>query len=182
MAGGDMPRRKTGLTLIAIVVLVAAGRAAVAQDPAPAGFGRRHIFLTGMAGMTVAQALRGAMQRLWRPECQQVFEDFTDQAGRTLTTSLDATAQSPADVLAGLYFVDGDDTVRCRTDRLVAAFTTPGSRVIHVCGRQFIKLSSQAKPREILLIHELLHSLGLGENPPTSSRITAAVMSRCGSL
>jgi hypothetical protein len=176
-----MSRRRTGLTSIAVVVLVAVSRAAVAQDPAPVGPGRRpHIFLTGMARLTVARALRGAMQRLWRPECQQVFEDFTDRTGRALTTSLGATAESPADVLAGLYFVDGDDTVRCRTDRLVAAFTTPGSRVIHVCGRQFIKFANQSKPGEILLIHELLHSLGLGENPPTSSRITAAVMSRCG--
>ena len=31
-----------------------------------------------------------------------------------------------------------------------------------------------------LLIHELLHTLGLGENPPTRSRITDAVMNRCG--
>ena len=37
-----------------------------------------------------------------------------------------------------------------------------------------------AKGGEILLIHELLHSLGLGENPPTSAQITNTVMARCG--
>jgi hypothetical protein len=32
---------------------------------------------------------------------------------------------------------------------------------------------------EALLIHEMLHSLGLGENPPTSHQITARVRARC---
>ena len=32
---------------------------------------------------------------------------------------------------------------------------------------------------EDLIIHELLHSLGLGENPPTSSQISSQVMRRC---
>jgi len=33
---------------------------------------------------------------------------------------------------------------------------------------------------EMILIHELLHTLGLGENPPTSLEITARVTERCG--
>jgi hypothetical protein len=33
---------------------------------------------------------------------------------------------------------------------------------------------------EILIIHEVLHTLGLGENPPPSADITARVMARCG--
>ena len=129
--------------------------------------------------MTVTRALLGAIRRLSRPECQRLFEDFTDQSGRALTTKLAATEQSAADVLAGLYFVDGDDATRCRTDRIVAAFTTPGSHVIHVCGRRFSQFAVKTKGGEILLIHELLHALGLGEDPPTSSRITRAVMNRC---
>jgi hypothetical protein len=31
-----------------------------------------------------------------------------------------------------------------------------------------------------LIIHEELHSLGLGEDPPTSKEITAKVIERCG--
>jgi hypothetical protein len=31
-----------------------------------------------------------------------------------------------------------------------------------------------------LIIHEELHSLGLGENPPSSQAITAQVIARCG--
>jgi len=33
---------------------------------------------------------------------------------------------------------------------------------------------------EAVIIHETLHSLGLGENPPTSDEITWRVFSRCG--
>jgi hypothetical protein len=32
---------------------------------------------------------------------------------------------------------------------------------------------------EMIVIHELLHVLGLGENPPTSEAITARVVARC---
>jgi hypothetical protein len=33
---------------------------------------------------------------------------------------------------------------------------------------------------EIIVIHEFLHTLGLGENPPTSQAITQRVAIRCG--
>jgi len=32
---------------------------------------------------------------------------------------------------------------------------------------------------ELIVIHEFLHSLGLGENPQTSVEITARVKARC---
>jgi hypothetical protein len=32
---------------------------------------------------------------------------------------------------------------------------------------------------EVCLIHDMLHTLGLGENPPTSSEITQRVKRRC---
>jgi hypothetical protein len=139
-----------------------------------------HIFMTGKARMTVDDALTGAIRRVSMPGCEQVFEDFTDQAGRALTLTLAATGATPADLMAGLYFVEGDDTIQCRADTVTAAFTTPGSRVIYVCGKRFAQFAANTKPGELLLIHEFLHTLGLGENPPSSSRITTAVMTRCG--
>jgi hypothetical protein len=176
-----MSKRTTGLIAIAVTAILGVGRSTAAQDPTIAGVrGRHHIFLVGKAQMTVDAALQGAMRRLSAPQCQQLFEDFTDQAGLALTTHLAATAESPADFMAGLYFVSGDDTTQCRAGPVVAAFTTPGSRVIHVCGQRFVQFAVKMKGGEILLIHELLHALGLGENPPTSSRITNAVMKRCG--
>ena len=129
--------------------------------------------------MTVAAARRRAARRLATPEGQRLFDDFVDQDGRALALNVKAAENSTADILASLYLVDGDATIRCHTD-LLFAFTAPGSGVIHVCGERFIQFALKTKGGEILLIHELLHSLGLGENPPTTSRITNAVLKRCG--
>jgi hypothetical protein len=177
-----MSMRTIGLIAMAVGAILGVGRSAAAQDPTSADYHGRpyHIFLTGAARMTVLEALRGAIRRLSRSECQHLFEDFTDQAGRALRVNLATTAESPADFLAGLYFVEGDDAIQCRTNQVVTAFTTSGSRVIHVCSQRFLQFAVKTKGGEILLIHELLHALGLGENPPTSSRITNAVMNRCG--
>jgi hypothetical protein len=57
------------------------------------------------------------------------------------------------------------------------AFTHPGAQVIRVCGRQFRDHDSESAT--IIVIHEFLHTLGLGENPPTSQEITARVAARC---
>ena len=57
-----------------------------------------------------------------------------------------------------------------------------GSRVVEVCGAVFARQSVQdAQSGEVLIIHELLHSLGLGENPPSSAEISRGVLARCGS-
>jgi hypothetical protein len=50
--------------------------------------------------------------------------------------------------------------------------------VVYVCGGAFRDLD--AKRREQVLIHEMLHSLGLGENPPSTHEINDAVWRRCG--
>ena len=54
-----------------------------------------------------------------------------------------------------------------------------GSRVIHVCPG-FAQLQSRDPERSAyLIIHESLHALGLGEDPPSSSEITHRVERRC---
>ena len=61
------------------------------------------------------------------------------------------------------------------------AFTQVGSRVIRVCGRQFRdRFLGNRRTTEFIMIHEFLHTLGLGENPPTSQAITEQVKFRCG--
>jgi hypothetical protein len=176
-----MSRRNTDSMVIIVAILIMA-RSATPQDLAKAEHhgGGYDISLTGGARLTIAESLQGAIRRLSRPECQQVFEDFSDHAGRPLAMNLAASGQSPAELLTRLSFVEGNDTILCRADQRVAAFTTRGSRVIHVCGSRFLQFSGNTKGGEIVLIHELLHSLGLGENPPNSSWITTAVLKRCG--
>jgi hypothetical protein len=137
-------------------------------------------FVDSDSRFAVQGAVKGAAARLARPGCQDVLSDFADISGHTLGTTLLASGRSPAEAFAALRFVDSHGELQCRNDTTLA-FTQTGSPAIHVCGRQFMTRSMRnRKTAEIIVIHEFLHSLGLGENPPTSQAITAQVVVRCG--
>ena len=130
-------------------------------------------------GFLVSQALRGAHRRLADPGCQAVFSDFTEASGRTLQAVLDERGETGQGHLQRLFFYDGADARNCKAPG-VLAFTQPGSHVIYVCSRWFREaFATNPSKVEAAIIHESLHSLGLGENPPTSREITAQVMERC---
>jgi hypothetical protein len=137
-------------------------------------------FRVRMAGSgsapSVTRALAGARARLARPGCQLLFTDFQDANGRPLQERLDLLRLSGADFLRYVAFYDGYGHRRCHDDR-VMAFTQPGSLAVRVCPQ--VARRDQGLV-ELILIHEMLHSLGLGENPPTSARITQQVARRCG--
>jgi hypothetical protein len=116
----------------------------------------------------VEAALNGASRRVARPECARVLSDFSDNAGRTLQQSLDALGLEATEYLRFVIFTDGGMHGSCARGRL--AFTAPGSRVVFVCP-QFREEQWQKPLRaEALLIHETLHTLGLSENPPSTTR------------
>ena len=76
-------------------------------------------------------------------------------------------------------FAQDQGSKACRTKGTVAV-TEPGSRVVFICARSFLEMALSAPERaEATVIHEMLHSLGLGENPPSSNEITERVLSRC---
>jgi hypothetical protein len=127
----------------------------------------------------VRYALMRASRTLAKENCQRIFEEFRDGDGRPLREILDAEARSGEDHLASLLFYDGSAHPRCRSKHTWAV-TSPGSRIILVCTTQFADLAEQ-HPRVAsgVLIHEQLHALGLGENPPTSTEITERVMQLC---
>ena len=139
-----------------------------------------HLFLDGKARMAVAAAVDGARLRLEDARCRTLLTEFGDADGRPLTAKLEATGQTAADYLAGVYFVAGDER-RCRADDVTTAFTMPGSRVVHVCVNRFAeRFAVKTRDGELLILHELLHTLGLMENPPSSTAISAVVRERCG--
>jgi hypothetical protein len=183
-ASGCCAVAQSGVTPYGLIASVSGLRgSAVAQEPTagPQLTRAYDILLTGKARMVVKDAVEGAIRRLGRPKCQQLFTDFADPAGHALSNTLAAWGRTPGEALAALYFVEGDGSNQCRADETTAAFTSPGNRVIYVCGTRFAdQFARKTKGGEILLIHELLHALGLGENPPTSARITDAVLMRCG--
>src|SRR5712691_2591665 len=136
--------------------------------------------LAGAPGMAVGRAIEGALLGLQEPGCDQVFSDFHDAAGRSLQASLDALGVTPEAYVGLLHFYDGSSQRRCASGEALGG-TFPGSRVIFVCSLQFFETDrSDKRATETFIIHETLHSLGLGENPPASSEIDWTVMRRCG--
>jgi hypothetical protein len=137
-------------------------------------------FVDSDTRFAVQGAVDGAAARLAHSTCQEVLADFADETAQDLRTRLRATGKSPADAFAALRVVDSGRTPQCSSGTTLA-FTTIGSRVIHLCGVPFMKRSLRNRSAaEMILIHEFLHTLGLGENPPTSDAITAQVTLRCG--
>lgn len=129
----------------------------------------------------VSRAIDGAIRRLERTSCQSLLDEFEDASGRTLRTVIDQANVTPAEFLARLRFADGSGTRQCERMNDVAAFTVPGNRVVFVCGSTFgIQFPDEIKAAQMIIIHEMLHAAGLGENPPTSREITARVTKRCG--
>jgi hypothetical protein len=134
--------------------------------------------LTPLTERTVRRALDFALSKLGRPGCSQIYEDFELPNGGTPRRELDRLGIGPEDLLESLVFMDGGRDPVCRNGRAVLT-TTPGSRVIRVCPG-FARLQFQHPDRSAcLIIHESLHALGLGENPPSSSDITNRVERRC---
>jgi len=121
-------------------------------------------------------ARQGARERLGRPECQAVLADFKDGSGRRLDEVLRATGRTAQEQMDYLVFRSGFGRAFCGRSTLAA--TNVGSPVVFVCFRQLTLLRREYQ--EAVLIHEMLHSLGLGENPPESVAITAQVLKRCG--
>ncbi len=126
-----------------------------------------------------------AAARLKEPECGKVLTDFKDGRGRTLESNLQPWGVSPAEYLLQLSFVDGSRLPGCRRAAVMMA-AVPGVPHVFVCpagGQVTSRLSriefESGSLAEAMVIHEMLHTLGLGENPPTTFEITARVRERC---
>jgi hypothetical protein len=126
----------------------------------------------------VTRAIAAAARRLEHPRCLGILSEFRGADGRTLTEVLTGEGLTAPGHLRRLFFYSGEDHRSCRTD--VLAFTTPGSRVVYVCAARFREGYSTNPARlEAVILHEMLHTLGLGEDPPTSEEITARVVAAC---
>jgi hypothetical protein len=162
--------------VLALAVVVGARpdtASAEASDTAANGARLRH----SLDRAAVTQAIRGAARRLEDPRCQALLTTFADAAGRPLREALDAEGVAAPDYVGGIYFYDGTAS-GCGQRRL--AYTAPGSRVVFVCGNRFwTAWRENPAYAECAIIHEALHSLGLGENPPTWEEITARVLQSC---
>ena len=152
----------------------------LAAAPAGAASGAPTIhFFAGTERFAIMRAIDGATRRLATPECQRVLTDFTDPEGRTLAENLAQRGKTPIEFFNSLYLWEDRETPRCLRHGTLA-FTAPGHVVIRICSRRFKEVSlDQPRFGDAILIHEMLHALGLGENPPRSRDITSQVLARC---
>jgi hypothetical protein len=126
----------------------------------------------------VRRAVHGAAARLALPTCAAVLDDFQDRTGRPLRARLEELDLDISAYARVVLFYDGSNEGPCRRPR-VYAFTAPNSRVVRACPA-LGRLAAAEPPRaEAVVIHELLHTLGLEEDPPPSEDITARVERRC---
>ena len=161
------------LSLAVVLVTPLEGASGEARDLAANG-ARLH---DNGARAAVAEAIRGAARRLDDPRCQALLTTFRDAAGRPLREALDAQGLGPSEYLSRIHFYDGTMSA-CRPRWL--AYTAPGSHAVFVCGDRFLAAWRQNPANaECAIIHEALHSLGLGENPPSWDQITARVLESC---
>ena len=129
--------------------------------------------------VAVNRAIRDASHKLGNPGCQKVFSDFRDGGGRTLSENLSAKGETEAGYLRWLIFQNGSDSGFCLKSQ-VALGTNPGDRIVTLCAQFTRTQMNDPGYAAALIIHEELHSLGLGENPPSSSAITHRIVERCG--
>jgi hypothetical protein len=127
----------------------------------------------------VRRMVEHAAERLARPECGRVLSELRDERGQVLQANLDATGlDARSYMLQHIFFYDADERSVCRRSGVVA-YTIPGSRVVRVCPRFPSLRGKRLDLTWAVLIHETLHTLGLGENPPSSTEITQVVLRHC---
>ena len=187
--------------VIAIALVNAHGSAAVAQELANSGHPaavrdsaaqttprreqpRLVRIPDPLARRATEAALNSAVARFEDGGCRKILTEFADRDGRPLADRLTSFGDDFDRYVSMLVFYDGTRSRTC--DRGAMAFTAPGSRVVFVCVGQLKQvqpgLPDLAQPDYVVaaLIHEILHTLGLEENPPSSSEITRRVLARCG--
>lgn len=161
---------------------VSSGQPAPARSPTATAAARTQPRLVRIpdpvAGRATLSALDAAVARFEDAGCRQILLEFADRDGRPLQDRLTSLRVDFDQYVSMLVFSDGTRSRTC--DKGALAFTVPGSRVIHVCIDRLKSVQSD-QPEYVIaaLIHEILHTLGLGENPPSSNDITRRVLALC---
>ena len=132
-----------------------------------------------LARRTTIAALESASDLLADADCRKVLTDFDDGNGRPLADRLSSVAVDVHVYLTMITFIDDSRHKSCASGVLL--LTVPGSRVVRICAEELKRIYRQQPDYVVAtVIHEILHTLGLGENPPSSREITARVLARCG--
>lgn len=132
-----------------------------------------------IANYLMGEVLDQASGLLAEPGCGGVLTDFRDQRGKPLADRLAALDVDVRTYLTMIVFIDDSRHRHCASGAV--AFTEPGGRVVRLCVDRLKEAWARDRTFTLaVVIHELLHTLGLGENPPSSKEITSRVIARCG--
>jgi hypothetical protein len=165
------------LTLAAAVTL-AATAAAAAVPAVPVEFRIR--IRTSRDAYAAQVAMTGAYNRWQDPSCREPLLALRDSEGRTLRENV------PQGVPEELYpsFIVLMLAQSCPSG--ILAMTKPGSRIVGLCPRFTDQVFKDQRSAEVALLHEALHTLGLGEIPGaphpgalTAPQITEVVKGAC---
>lgn len=173
---------QTLYALTGAVFLFASTRAAAENTGAPVTIQPMTVsfFIDRKLPRQMRPSIDEAFRRMTDSRCQEILTDFRDPQGRTLDLNLKSTGQGLPAYLGWVIFYDGRSTPPCE-DRRTLAWTNPGSRAVLVCWDQFaVSQRTNFGYTANTIIHETLHTLGLGETPPDPRQITAQVAARCG--
>jgi hypothetical protein len=164
------------------VLLSLAAATSIQAGPRPINFARP---LNAFDSALVERVRAGAVRRLQAPECAKVLTEFTDREGRTLDRNLEPWGLSAPDYLRMIHFRDGSSVPHCE-QRSVQLVSIPRMLPVFLCpdpeGPHSKLAAVEAKNpalAEFMVIHEMPHTLGLGENPPSTFEITERVRKRC---
>jgi len=161
-----------------LVRCLAVAVALMALAPVPVSPASRTYALASVHAATLERARAGAALKLETAECQELLREFKDGEGRSLAANLARWNRSPADYLRMIPFLDGSSHPLCRGGR-AELFAEMGTPRVFVCRSFAEKQVRDPWTAENMVIHEMLHTLGLGENPPSSREITRRVNDRC---
>ena len=178
--GRGFPLRRALLLVAAGFTSVASaeesfGASPVALSAAPVSF-----FIDRRLPAEFRPSVEEARRRLSDSRCADVLTDFEDVSGRRLDLKVADLHHTAVSYLSMVLFYDGRPTLECGFKNTLA-WTNTGSRAVHVCSNQFLaqqrwNIGYSANT----LIHEMMHTLGLGETPPDPRVITARVADRGG--
>ena len=166
------------MSRLSLVLRLAAAPALGALLPATAASQARTDVLRAVHEPTIERAREGAVRKIEQPGCQRLLEEFKDKDGRTLRQNLATWNRPVTDYLRTMPFRDGSFHPFCRSGQS-ALVSVVGLRPVFVCPSFRKQAERDPWAAENWIIHEMLHTLGLGENPPSSREITQRVNERC---
>jgi len=178
--GRGFPLRRALLFVVAAFTSIASAEESGGVTPFGLSAAPVSFFIDRRLPPEFRPSVEEARRRLSDSRCADVLTDFEDVGGRRLDLKVADLHLTAAAYLSYVLFYDGRPTAECGF-KSTLAWTTTGSRAVHICSNQFLAQQRwNVGYTANTLIHEMLHTLGLGENPPDPRVITTRVADRCG--